>query len=276
MKSLFEQHKFQFVRFCDAYHAEPTIRLIPHINDDYHIHHIIKGNGLFIIHDKTYSVSSGAVVAVPPYVHFKVRIDSDDFRMINIHSRIWDAYDQAIDRLWILPFVFTPEYFVHTATRLEELCALDSEAPEGRAGTAALAHEIVLEHWLRTPLLSSRPEIIDPRIEKLHDMLISAKCLRSRYDAKALAQTCHLSVSQMNRLFRRTFASSPKQYWEERRLSEIRLFLKTNADARIVEVANEFGFENQSYFSSWFKNLAGQCPFAYRDALMKSTEQQGN
>ncbi|MCD4824065.1 MAG: AraC family transcriptional regulator [Phycisphaerae bacterium] len=112
-----------------------------------------------------------------------------------------------------------------------------------------------------------RPEIIDRRIEKIHDILISSDY--RHYDARELAHTCCLSISQMNRLFLRTFHRSPQKFWEGQRLSAICVALKRNADP-IGEIASEFGFDEPAYFSRWFKKRAGCSAIAYREKLVNS------
>ena len=264
MKSILEQHKFQFVSSCDVYHAKPDAA--DQIFDDYHLTHIIRGDAEITVNNVTYHSPVGSIRAVPPYTRYYTSV-SGDFIMRNIHFRLWTADGNPIERRWILPFVFAPDYFDHTQKLLEELCALDDANPRDQAKAAALAHEIVLEHWVTAELQPSRPALIDHRIEKLHDILVTSEQLRGRYDAEKLAKVCHLSISQMNRLFKSTFQCSPQKYWNQSRLSAICMMLKTKRDVHIVNIALEFGFENPAYFSRWFKKFTGQTPKEYRAAV---------
>ena len=261
MKSILAQHSFQFVSFCDVYHAMPDAAI--QIFEDYHLMHIIRGDAEITIDGVTYPTPVGSVRAVPPCTRYYSSV-SGDFIMRNIHFRLWTANGKPVERRWILPFVFAPDYFGHTQELLEELCTLDCESPREQAKAAAIAHEIVLEHWVNAELQPSRPELIDHRIEQLHDILVSPEHLRRRYDAQELAHACHLSTSQMNRLFRRAFKSSPQKFWEDQRLAAIRAAFDTKPDTTIGEIAKEFGFEESSYFSRWFKERAGISPAAYR------------
>ena len=263
MKTVIEQHKFQFVMAANVHHTTVCGGGI-NINDDYHIMHITKGTAKITIHKTTYTVTRGSVVAIPPFVQF-VWAFEPDFKMKNIHFRLWSADDEPIERQWILPFVFTPDYFEHTESLLDELCSLDYKNPRNHARYTAIAHEITLDHWLRVKAHRSQPEIIDHRIEKLHDILISPEC--RHYDAKMLARTCSLSVSQMNRLFKRTFKCAPQKVWEERRLAEICIALDTRLNLTIGEIATEFGFDEPAYFSRWFKQRAKCSPATFRKEL---------
>ncbi len=268
MKSTLAQHRFQYVGFCPVHHPKACGGGL-NINDDHHALHIIRGTGSVTINKTTYPLARGTVVAVPPFVEFVCWVE-DDFVMQNIHYRLWSADGEPIERRWMLPLVFIPDYFDRTQSLLSDLCELDSNNVENQAKTTALAHEIVLDHWLHTNARPIWPEIIDHRIEKLHDILVSPQYLRGRYDAQELAHECHLSISQMGRLFKRTFKCTPQKFWEDQRLAAICVAFDTKPDAQTGEIAYEFGFEDPAYFSRWFKQRAGLSPATYRQHITSS------
>lgn len=265
MSQILRQHRFQFVCFCDVHHAAATGGGI-NINDDHHAMHVLRGTGEVTINKISYPLARGSVIAVPPFVEFIFRLDAD-FAMRNIHYRLWSCDGEPIEHRWMLPLVFTPDYFDRTQRLLNDLIRLDWSNTMNQARTASIVHEIILDHWLRTGVLPMRSEIVDRRIEKIHDILISSQY--KHYDAQELAHTCCLSISQMNRLFSRTFHRSPQKFWEEQRLSAICVALKRNTDP-IGEIASEFGFDEPAYFSRWFKKRAGCSAIAYREKLADS------
>ncbi len=225
--------------------------------------HVVSGTGQMTIEETTYPLARGSVVAVPPFVQFTGWVEAG-FAMKNIHYRLWAADGEPVEQGWRLPFVFTPDYFDHTEGLINELQAL-SEAPEKNpARSAALAHEIILDHWSRAEVCSIRSRIIDDRIRKVHDILIATEY--EHYDAEALARASCLSISQMNRLFGQTFKCSPQKFWEANRLTAICMALKSS-EITIGEIADAFGFNNQSYFSRWFKQRTAFAPVEYREQL---------
>ncbi len=265
MNPILECHRFQFVSFCDVYHAKPFAAM--QLFGDYHLIHIIRGTAEITIDDTVYPVAAGMAAAIPPGARYYISVSSD-FIMRNIHFMLFRANGTPMEDEWILPFVFTPDNFDQTAKQLESLCALDCVESKAQIQAAALAHEIVLEHWNSEKLQPGRPELIEHRIEVMRDILLDPQRLRRCYDAQEFAHACNLSTSQVNRIFANTFKSSPKIMWEKHRLAAVCRELLTNLDAQIVDIAEAFGFEDASYFSRWFRRLLEQTPKQYRDSVL--------
>jgi AraC-like DNA-binding protein len=81
--------------------------------------------------------------------------------------------------------------------------------------------------------------------------------------ASELANACGLSVSQLQREFRRLFGISPTDYILRTRLLVARRMLERSA-ATVGEVAVACGFYDQSHFTKAFKAHTGLPPQAYR------------
>ncbi|MDP5031371.1 MAG: AraC family transcriptional regulator [Paraglaciecola sp.] len=85
-----------------------------------------------------------------------------------------------------------------------------------------------------------------------------------------LAQTAFLSVSALERRFKKYLSKTPKQFINEIRLENARrLLIETRLP--IVEVAYRCGFSEHSYFSRQFKALFGTLPSQLRDTLHKDS-----
>jgi transcriptional regulator GlxA family with amidase domain len=78
-----------------------------------------------------------------------------------------------------------------------------------------------------------------------------------------LAKTCGLSVRAFERQFRTTYRSSPHDY-----VRQIRVRMSCSAlvfsKKSLAEVANEFGFADQSHFTKEFRRIMSETPRAYR------------
>jgi PAS domain S-box-containing protein len=80
---------------------------------------------------------------------------------------------------------------------------------------------------------------------------------------KELADITHLSISALERRFKKFLGKSPKQFINEVRLENARrLLIETNLAIAII--ANETGFNDHSYFSRQFFKLFKQNPSAFR------------
>lgn len=80
-----------------------------------------------------------------------------------------------------------------------------------------------------------------------------------------LAEISHLSISALERRFKKYLAKTPKQFINEVRLENARrLLVETNHAIAII--ASETGFTDHSYFSRQFKRLFGELPSTFREA----------
>jgi AraC-like DNA-binding protein len=78
-----------------------------------------------------------------------------------------------------------------------------------------------------------------------------------------LAKEAHLSVSQLQREFRRLFGMSPTDYLLKVRLLMSRRFLEQE-HSQVGEIAHQCGFYDQSHFSRAFRKATGLRPLEYR------------
>jgi len=84
-----------------------------------------------------------------------------------------------------------------------------------------------------------------------------------------LANVAHLSVSALERRFRKYLAKTPKQFLNEIRLENARrLLVETNSS--ISDVASETGFSDHSYFSKQFKKMFDQLPSQFRESQLST------
>jgi AraC-like DNA-binding protein len=81
-----------------------------------------------------------------------------------------------------------------------------------------------------------------------------------------LAKITHLSISQFERLFKKAFEVTPKQYILRLRLDEVALALK-RCNASITELAFEYGFHDQSHLSKQFAARFGTSPRHYQKKM---------
>tara|TARA_R110001592_G_scaffold81338_3_gene241470 strand:- start:7838 stop:8623 length:786 start_codon:yes stop_codon:yes gene_type:complete len=78
-----------------------------------------------------------------------------------------------------------------------------------------------------------------------------------------LADVTHLSISALERRFKKFLGKTPKQFINEVRLENARrLLIETNI--AIATIANDTGFADHSYFSRQFLKLFEQSPSAFR------------
>lgn len=91
-----------------------------------------------------------------------------------------------------------------------------------------------------------------------------------KIEVAQLAAVTHLSVSQLQREFRRLFGMSPGDYILKVRLFAARRRLEETSDA-VGQIALECGFYDQSHFTRAFSAEVGMPPLAYRKRFMRGS-----
>ncbi|WP_111978803.1 AraC family transcriptional regulator [Algibacillus agarilyticus] len=91
---------------------------------------------------------------------------------------------------------------------------------------------------------------------------------RSNIALKDLAERSHLSVSALERRFKKHLAKTPTQFINEVRLKSAR-WLLLETDTPISEIAFDTGFSDHSYFTKQFKRYFGIHPSKMREQAHK-------
>ncbi|MCL1142892.1 helix-turn-helix domain-containing protein [Shewanella gaetbuli] len=86
-----------------------------------------------------------------------------------------------------------------------------------------------------------------------------------------LANASHLSVSALERRFKKYLQKTPKQFIREVRLEKARKLL-VESQAQISDIAQNCGFTSHSYFSQHFKSMFGELPAQYRQKMRKEIQ----
>ncbi|MBN2580473.1 MAG: AraC family transcriptional regulator [Pirellulales bacterium] len=119
-------------------------------------------------------------------------------------------------------------------------------------------------------------------VEKAGDVLASYRRLEpvlthlfTRYEAKIdfhrLARLVPLSLSQLDRRFKRLFQLSPQQFLQRVRVHAACRML-SSTDQRISQIALQIGYYDQSYFTKQFQRRTGMTPLAYRRKYRKKED----
>ncbi|OGV49951.1 MAG: hypothetical protein A2X49_00620 [Lentisphaerae bacterium GWF2_52_8] len=213
-------------------------------------------------------LKKGTVIAIPPFTDFYFDIEPE-FEMQNIHYRIWLENDELLEEHKTLPIMFSPDYFEYSLKLLDQMRKSILSPSKDNMKLPVMAHEIILKHLSSNKLTPSFKYFADGRISKVYKFLQSPDC--AEYDAARMAGLCFLSVSQMNRTFKHYFKISPHKFWEKNRFKFICKALM-NKSRPLSDIASDFSFTEQSYFSKWFKKIAGYSPAIYRKKIADKDE----
>jgi len=121
-------------------------------------------------------------------------------------------------------------------------------------------------HWFvstKLPLRDRSGRRLTAAMEFVHTHV------REKIAVEELAACAHLSVSQLQREFRRLFAMTPLEYVTRVRLMMARRQLEVTADP-VGTIALDCGFYDQSHFTKIFRERTGLAPLAYRRRFSKT------
>ncbi len=102
-------------------------------------------------------------------------------------------------------------------------------------------------------------------------ILRAEECIRRRLDCvpsvATLASESGLSHAQFIRLFRESFGKTPSEHIAALRLAKA-MELLSQSELSVKRIAELCGFENQYYFSNFFKRQVGYAPTVYRANML--------
>ena len=147
-----------------------------------------------------------------------------------------------------------------TAFLPDELCALP----------LFLQAQNQLPRWLSAYLSAQATLGVFPRrLEWDDDRLLAVfteldrQPLGQKFSEAELVKNSGLGRSQLNALFVRAAGTTPRRYFERRRLEAARRLLE-HTGMSMKEVAADLGFRHESHFSQWFKTRAGAAPSSWK------------
>lgn len=141
---------------------------------------------------------------------------------------------------------------------------------ELRARLLRLAHAVMNQH----PQSAAAPEVVAPRqqtnLEKAETMAcFVARNYTSRIQVEDIAECVGLHPDYAATLFRKTFGTTLNALMTRHRVAHAQRQLVTS-DERIVNIAQDSGFDSLSRFNRAFKEVAGTTPRQYRKTLGQS------
>lgn len=110
-----------------------------------------------------------------------------------------------------------------------------------------------------TYLPKNQYDLIEPSINYIDENYLS-----SNIDCDELAKMCNISTSYYNRIFKKRFGSSPKQYILAKKL-DYATDLLTTTNLSVTSISEISGFSSLYYFSKIFKTYYGLSPQNYKE-----------
>lgn len=231
--------------------------------DFYSIHHIIRGNGSYIVDNIEYKLSKGDTFIVHP----------------NTKVSYTASVTEPWEYLWIgISGVFLNELIKHTKfsknkyiiynedelsyTLTKQLMNIYNSHGNGYEKEIEM---VGLTYILLSTLMDKDTrytnDIYDNYAKKAKDYI--ELNYSTDISVKSIADKLNISLSHLHRIFSNKFGFSPGKYITKLRIDRA-CFLLKNTNLSISDISNSVGFENQLYFSNVFKKSKNVSPSIYR------------
>lgn len=254
------EHQPLILKLAGITHPDTTYRISHSGKEDFHVlEYVIGGRGHLVYGGQYYEITAGDVYFLQPHVpHFYYSDPGDPW------EKIWfNLQGPLIDALCDAYYLHGVTYYHDCPLREAFFCGMEivrNWRTDSMAEFSLQIHRIMeqLYAWRnRRPGPAKSPEGI--RLKEYLD-----RNWQRKITINGLARLIRKSPAQMMRIFRRDWGDSPYNYLQKQRDYFARQYL-VNTNCPIKELAMMMGFQDEFYFSNWFKQRNGVSPSLYRD-----------
>ena len=246
----------------------------PGVRDHFLLHHILSGQGTYIIDSRKYLLQAGDSFLAYPDTTIHYYADSAqpwEYIWVGFNGMDAERYVELTDFSRESP-VLTGEGGEAIAGLLEQVYrAYGTSAWENLAMTGKLC--ALLSHLVERAQ-KGKPQRRDALdcAEAAADYIVNH--FAESLTVEQLADHFSVSHSSLYRKFIKRYQMSPKRFLLEYRIDRA-CYLLANTDHSVQEVSNSVGFDDPFYFSRVFKEIRGVSPRRYAAAHQREREAGG-
>lgn len=247
-----------------------------HIHDNYELYFLMEGARRYFIHDRTYHVRKGDIVLIDRFdLHRTADLESPGHERIvlNFKPEMIRPRTQQEQDLLLLPFqqgmkVLSLNMEQQNSAETMMLTMLN-EAALNEAGSLLFIEScltqllLLLSRATRRLLNRSQPED-EPSSNKMDQ---TAEYINRHYQKpltlESLARHSYISTYYLSRKFKKHTGFTIIEYIQRVRVKEAQRLLRTSQH-KVIDIAQQVGFENVTHFNRVFKKITHLTPLYYR------------
>ncbi len=208
---------------------------------------------------KEYHLSAGDLIVIPsgstyrfqtthPHFYHKKVIEFKGVNLVSICETL------GLNKVHCLS-LDTPEEFLGLFHEIGSL--IQSREPKNIPLLLGKCHELLSFLSFRISAVRQTRNLLNTIVERLeHD-------LDEPLQIRDLSAELHMSVSGLEKLFKRKFRMTPGEYRQNCRVEQAKYLLK-HTENSLKEIAYQLGYCNPYYFSSEFRRMTGFSPSSFR------------
>lgn len=249
-------------------------------NEPYYFVMLLEGEAWFSVDFNTYRCQGTCIVFLSPYQLLKLQPEGitrltalrfhGDYYCIEYHKEEVACngilFNNIYEKPYIIPSASLKDEIINLFQRLKPLQNSGSRTDVAVARSylqlilALCSREKTLQHTsLKPGVRTNKPGMPDFN-EVLERHFTSSKSVAF------YADLYHLSADAFSKKIKKHFGKSPSTLIRERMVLEAKKKLHLTYKS-IREVAHELGFEDEFYFSRYFKKAVGVSPATFRDQV---------
>ncbi|PKV51423.1 AraC-like protein [Aquimarina sp. MAR_2010_214] len=245
---------------CATIHYDKRHFFPMHLHPDrYTFCYIINGSANLICKDAMFTLKSGDLVVIPPYIAHQTLIENFfHYKVIRV-PKLYSFNNSSSNRLGLTIIQNCYSYKNHFDTWFESIMT-NNKNFDARDSEETKVPDIFKHFLVSNSTNSTKSKLI------IKKALVHFK---NHYNRSILVEelldiTC-LSDSHFQRLFKTNIGISPIRYLQNLRIEKAKEYIKTKDS--FTDIAYDTGFFDQSHFNKYFKMNVGMIPKKYADLV---------
>lgn len=239
---------------------------------------VFNGCGKFEINLTHYEFTGYTILFLTPYQQFKwLDTNKTELQLIQFHGDYYciEYHKNLISCNGILfNNIYEKPFFKIDKVYFDEICdTIDKMKKESRNEIESPFTNSIIKSYLQLILSISSKEKskyltnIKPNEIPNEDLVLFQGLLEKHYKTERsvafYASSFYLSTDAFSKKIKKQFSKTPSQLIQERVILEAKKLLHLTYKS-IKEIAQELNFEDEFYFSRYFKKIVGVSPTLYR------------
>lgn len=224
---------------------------------------VLEGKAEITAGDKVYVLEPGQVILHPPLEFHSISNESNIGLRIVIISFSADAFPIKAHGVYTFP---SQEKLLHVLSRLLDVFTRNATMVSGiKDGVSPADVQLsvsTLEQYVISILYHDN-EITSPKRDKRSILYrraleVMQQNIEKRISTENIAELCNVSVSTLQKLFKRFTGLGVAKYYEEIVMERASAMVENGM--RVKEIASSLGYDDQNYFSTAYKRHFGISP----------------
>jgi AraC family transcriptional regulator of arabinose operon len=252
---------------CGIQNCAPGHWYGPGKREEYLIHFISEGKGIYRVNGETYHLGKGDFFVIYPGTEVFYEADRDepwDYLWVGFRGIKADTYltYAGLDRTHLIGHYINADFILSCIQEMMLARSLSTYNELKRTSAllrilAALIEEYCMEHPEQAEDDYTHRRYLEQSLAYVKEHL------KETIKVNDIAAYVGIDRSYLTNIFKRTLSLSPQEYIMHYRMNAACMLLK-NTDLKVSAIASEVGYEDSLAFSKMFRKCKGVSPSEYR------------